>query len=1045
MLNAYTSSTATARRWKTLHPCCAAAALAAIASGAGAQVRDTARSDTTNRLIRLDPIVVTAARVPVRQTRTGFSLSMLGSAALRLQHAPNAVEMLRNLDGTFIDEANGPGGPTIVRLRGGEEVFTQIVMDGVELNENGGFFDFQGFAPVNLDRVEVARGPQSALFGSSAMSGVVQFITRSGEVGRPRISVAGEGTGATRDGGGYRGEADISGGSQALRYAGGFGWTFNRGIYQLPNDTKTRDASLRLNASPSDRLWLSGTLRFLGMDSNLPVRDPGATRVPLDPNARDERDRLISSVSARLVTSPHIDQQLRGTLYRQDFTYDDKGDNLSASASYPFFIFNATFHQDSRVVRKGLEYDFEYRSRGARDAVVLSWGVRGERESLDNSTLFEGSPDSQQLARNSTSVFGEALLTPSSRLDLLAGARVEKFDGLDAAVTPRGSAVLHLVPGQLSLRLAAGRAYKAPNIQDQYANNPFIVSNPDLKPETSTSIEGGVDWQSRDGRVSSGVTVFRQNFRDLIRAVQFDSTRQQNRNLGESRATGVEARFELRPAARWSAGMSGGWLRTRVLNATGLPAESFPEGEELPFRPRAIGAAFLAVTPAPGLDLRLRAQYVGAQTVLTERFSGSRVRLNAYVLPGLTANYSVRGGWSLWARLDNVADTRYQTGFDRHGIPRRAPSAYAGRTDHHHGAAMTSESRIFVLRHCRRLLPSLALLAATVGARPASAQSVLDRPPNMGGTWTGDPGMLYFTFIHRFVATPAPERKVINVPTFLLAGAAPGHTLWGFRYATNSGVKPAVPNEWEFFGRWNPLAESRGAPVDLAVHGGYNTAAQSVDGELALSRRLGRLRLLGAGRAFSSAYDSSKARFAVAGGATLMLTSNIALAGDVAGTLDRKTYGQDIAWGAGLQLHIPYTPHTFSLQVTNTNSATLEGASVGSGRRRYGFEFTIPLTMRRYFGSRSTAAPAVQANGDTVRIIMQGLQYQTPRVEIRPGTTVVWENHDAVPHTSTSDKGLWDSGLIDAGRSWAHTFGDPGTYAFHCTPHPFMKGEVIVR
>lgn len=343
-----------------------------------------------------------------------------------------------------------------------------------------------------------------------------------------------------------------------------------------------------------------------------------------------------------------------------------------------------------------------------------------------------------------------------------------------------------------------------------------------------------------------------------------------------------------------------------------------------------------------------------------------------------------------------------------------------------------------------------ACMALIVTALPAfaGAQSLLERPPNMGGAWVAPSGVIQFNFMHRFNASPSPQRKVTNVPTFLLAAGLPARTMLGVRYATSSQVAPDYPNEWEFFGRVLPVSQQNGGPVDLALHAGYNNAATSVDGEVTVSRSFGRLRLLGAARGMSNAYHTDESRFAVAGGALIQLTSSIALAGDVATLLDAEDE-EDVAWSAGVHFQLPYTPHTISLHASNVNSTTIQGATVGSGDTRYGFEFTIPFTLSRYFGRRSAsgqgAGPAVQASGDTVRVIMQNLAYQTPNLEIRPGTTVIWENRDAVPHTVTSNDGAFDSGLIEAGRSWSRTFTQTGTFAYHCTPHPFMTATVTVR
>jgi len=200
----------------------------------------------------------------------------------------------------------------------------------------------------------------------------------------------------------------------------------------------------------------------------------------------------------------------------------------------------------------------------------------------------------------------------------------------------------------------------------------------------------------------------------------------------------------------------------------------------------------------------------------------------------------------------------------------------------------------------------------------------------------------------------------------------------------------------------------------------------------------------------SNGYHSDTTRYAVGGGATLRLHRWVALAGDVT-TLINKRAGEKVAWGAGLQLAIPYSPHTLSLQVTNTNTATLQGASRGIDRVRGGFEFTIPFTLSRYFGRRGkTAAKGGEAAAsvgaaNATPAEMRTMTFNPKRLEIAPGTIVRWTNNDQLVHSVTADDGSWDSGPIEPGKTWTHTFTQPGEYAFHCTPHPFMKGVVVVR
>jgi plastocyanin len=171
-------------------------------------------------------------------------------------------------------------------------------------------------------------------------------------------------------------------------------------------------------------------------------------------------------------------------------------------------------------------------------------------------------------------------------------------------------------------------------------------------------------------------------------------------------------------------------------------------------------------------------------------------------------------------------------------------------------------------------------------------------------------------------------------------------------------------------------------------------------------------------------------------------------------TLTDRGPGEKVAWGAGINLAIPRTPHSFSLHATNVNNVSLQSASRGTDQTRYGFEFTIPITLSRYFGAgprrqrgepQSPGADSVSAEGTTISARMEDFSFQPAQLEVRPGTTVVWTNQGQVIHTVTAEDRSFDSGEIDAGARASITFSRPGTYAYHCTPHPFMRGVVVVK
>jgi len=346
----------------------------------------------------------------------------------------------------------------------------------------------------------------------------------------------------------------------------------------------------------------------------------------------------------------------------------------------------------------------------------------------------------------------------------------------------------------------------------------------------------------------------------------------------------------------------------------------------------------------------------------------------------------------------------------------------------------------------RRFQLAMTIVATLGRGGVAAAQGATDRPANLSGDWMGVPGTVYFNFIHRFTASAAPERKVTNSPTFVVATPVAARMLAGVVYGTNSTLASRFPNEHEYFVRVTPWLQRGGGKADVGVQLGYDDAAQGVDAELGVARTLGRVRLIESARLLrrpeASGYDA-----AFGGGVVLRLSQYIAIAGD-ATSVAGGSLGERTAWSGALQLQLPLTPHTLSLHVSNVGTATLQGTSRGTLQRRYGFEFTIPLTLRRYLGRRQSAVSptnADTASGPVTHIQIRGLSFHLPDGPLPVGTTIEWRNDDPLGHTVTASDGSFQSTLIEPGRTWRHTFATPGTYSFFCTPHPFMRGAITIR
>jgi plastocyanin len=365
------------------------------------------------------------------------------------------------------------------------------------------------------------------------------------------------------------------------------------------------------------------------------------------------------------------------------------------------------------------------------------------------------------------------------------------------------------------------------------------------------------------------------------------------------------------------------------------------------------------------------------------------------------------------------------------------------------------------------LLVGALLNAPSAGA----AQPLTERTPNLSGAWVSSPGTLNFQFAHRFEMAGddadisdifGGDGKIVNYPTFDLSLGLFEGAMAGFRYSSNSPGARLI-NEWQPYVKYAPVRGIGEGLFSLAVTGAWNGANQSVDGELAAETRVGPLLLSGAVRGFSDIYDLPDGvddeALALAGGIGIKVNRYVTLAADIADLVAGPE--GDVAWSAGLNLGIPFTPHTLSIMATNVTSGTLAGVSAGSGTFVpegfgasifWGFEFTVPFSGFARWGEifdpdelRSLQTLQDAQGKRVVEVKISQLAFRDKEIRIPAATTVRWVNKDPVGHTATSDDGGWGSALIGPGETWEHTFDAVGEFPYHCIPHPFMKGVVVVE
>ena len=378
---------------------------------------------------------------------------------------------------------------------------------------------------------------------------------------------------------------------------------------------------------------------------------------------------------------------------------------------------------------------------------------------------------------------------------------------------------------------------------------------------------------------------------------------------------------------------------------------------------------------------------------------------------------------------------------------------------------------MFGLNACKTIarLPGFRAACCIVAATgPLTAQPVTERSPNLNGTWISAPRVLHFQFAHRFqvagddvdVTNLFDGAKIVNYPTFDFGYGLFDGAMLGFRYSSNSLVAGSV-NEWQPFVKAALLTNRGGARPSVALTGAWNSAAESLDAELAVQSNPGRFILLGAVRGFSNGYErpgvDGVSALALAGGAGIRINRYLTLSADVADVVSESDF--PTAWSAALGIGIPFTPHSLSIVATNVSSGTLEGQSVGiEGATYWGFEFTVPFSgfarWGRIFDPSETTATSDAVRVDdrradvrrVVEIEIRGFKFGRTVIEIPVGTTVRWINLDPVVHTSTGDgrRPVWSSPGMGPGDVFEVTFDSPGRFTFHCIPHPFMVGEIVV-
>lgn len=609
-----------------------------------------------------EAVVVTATRGEAPAAQLAASVTVFDRDTIERRQTPMVADLLRQAPGVTVIHTGGLGTQTALFVRGGESNYNKVLLDGVPLNEPGGVFYFNNVTAENLDRVELVRGSQSALFGSDAMASVVQMFTRRAAADGVQVSGMVEGGSydtvrASAGVVGRNGKVDYS--LQGARYA----TDNNAPNHEFDNVTFSGTAGVEIAPRTS--------LRFVGRLEAGEVGTPGQTafgRPDLDA-AFDRTDGVFGIT---------LTQQLTGTL-QQRATYglavsNQESTNLLIDPPYtPAFEGSASpfefsdFPYDSRneLRRHHVSYQVDWRlpvsgGRAGTHMVTGAFDFDGERARLADRLAGAVTTASRN---NAGYTLQHQAMWP--RVFVTAGLRVEDNDSFGAAVVPRASVAWTARPGggaigETKLKAAAGLGIKEPTILQSFSPPPF-AGNPDLEPERSRSVEAGIEQRVLDGRAKLEATWFDNRFRNIIstRTISFNPFTAQYFNIGLTRARGLELAVTVAPSAGLR--VSGGYtfLASEILESTAPTNPVFQVGQWLFRRPRHSGFAGLAWDHRR-LTIDLTGLFSG-QRVDSDfsSLSPAIVENDGYVLWDLRASYRLTRQLSVIAAVDNLGNADY--------------------------------------------------------------------------------------------------------------------------------------------------------------------------------------------------------------------------------------------------------------------------------------------------------------------------------------------------------------------------------------------------
>ncbi len=538
-----------------------------------------------------ETVVVSATRTPLALEDTATEVETLDESQIGNLQPVTMADALGHLPGAVINTQGRRGGLASLFVRGGDSRYNKVIVDGVPVNDPGGTFDF-GVVPLQeVDRMEFLRGAESTLYGSDAMTSVVETWTRNGSTRVPELRFG-------ADGGNFstaHGYSSLAGARARFDYnlfADHFatnGQGVNDDYFNFSQGANvgvalTRRVQFRLRARHSNnRSGVQGFWNFNGQ----PLVTP-------DTDQRARQNNLLASAELTVAGPSRWQHRFRGFEYHhQRANIDSFMDPGRVTPAFGGFNFDSPFSSLTVINRAGFEYEGQYfEANWAR----ATFGYQFEDENGFVNDLLNP-PPSHGLRLNHE-VFAEQIVT-WKRVAVTAGVRYVHNGSFGIRYVPRAALSFQVLRGG---RVFSGtrvhgsyaEGFKEPRLEETFATGPFIIPNAFLKPEKSRSLEAGVSQNFLGGKSVFSATYYNNHYRDQIEFSSDPTTFiGQYVNLNRSLAHGAEVESHTRISGRTSLDVGYAYTSTQVLNAPQAFDPLLAAGEPLLRRPQHSGTALL--------------------------------------------------------------------------------------------------------------------------------------------------------------------------------------------------------------------------------------------------------------------------------------------------------------------------------------------------------------------------------------------------------------------------------------------------------------------